>query len=96
MDSCLQSGSHAETVRFGSFEEHTRGIGSKLMVGMGYVKGAALGRHPGGQLHPIQVSTATLLHSMVASKQHLLPNLILKWQMSLSRFGRNLQTPCCR
>lgn len=48
-------GTQSQTAIFSPWEEHTRGMASKLMVGMGYVKGACLGRKAGGQLHPIQV-----------------------------------------
>ena len=38
----------------GSFEKHTRGIGSKLMFKMGY-EGKALGKHVEGMINPILV-----------------------------------------
>ena len=57
----LQGGVQTETVTFGSWEGHTRGIGSKLMIGMGYVKGAALGQQAGAIKEPVQVSPTVLL-----------------------------------
>lgn len=41
------------TSLFGSWEAHTRGIGSKLMVKMGYEFGKGLGRNAEGQVEPV-------------------------------------------
>ena len=53
----FQAGPQTQTQVFGNWEGHTRGIGSKLMVNMGYVKGAALGSREGALLDPIQVAS---------------------------------------
>ena len=57
-----------ETEVFGSWEGNTRGIASKLMVNMGFLKGGALGKRKQGQLHPIQV--AHTLYSGAAERDN--------------------------
>lgn len=39
----------------GSFEKHTRGIGSKLKLKMGYQECECLGKHTQGMVDPISV-----------------------------------------
>jgi len=38
----------------GSFEKHTRGVGSKLMIKMGY-EGKGLGKHAQGMIEPLSI-----------------------------------------
>ncbi|KAG8200388.1 hypothetical protein JTE90_028566 [Oedothorax gibbosus] len=42
------------TSPIGSWEQHTKGIGSKLMAKMGYVWGQGLGKHSDGRLDPVE------------------------------------------
>lgn len=51
----VQAGPQTDTVHFATWEEHTRGVGSKLMAAMGYRKGAGLGARIKGSAAPIEV-----------------------------------------
>ena len=53
------AGPQTDTAHFASWEEGTRGIGSKLLASMGYVKGAGLGRNQAGTANPLAVGRAS-------------------------------------
>merc|ERR1719220_2652992 len=40
--------------RLGGWEEHTRGVGSRLMLAMGWQAGSGLGRSGGGRVDPVE------------------------------------------
>ncbi|XP_058802705.1 zinc finger CCCH-type with G patch domain-containing protein [Phymastichus coffea] len=45
---------NAPTQRLGDWEQHTRGIGSKLMAQMGYIVGTGLGKKSDGRIDPVE------------------------------------------
>ncbi|XP_071331565.1 zinc finger CCCH-type with G patch domain-containing protein [Trachinotus anak] len=53
MDSAVESTVMLNTANFGGWEAHTRGIGSKLMVKMGYEYGKGLGKMQEGRVEPV-------------------------------------------
>ncbi|XP_044208630.1 zinc finger CCCH-type with G patch domain-containing protein [Thunnus albacares] len=53
MDSAVESIVTLNTSHFGGWEAHTRGIGSKLMMKMGYEYGKGLGKMQEGRVEPV-------------------------------------------
>ena len=52
------AGPQTDTAHFAQWEGATRGIGSKLLAGMGYVKGGGLGQNQRGMANPLAVCFA--------------------------------------
>ncbi|KAK9813258.1 hypothetical protein WJX72_011523 [[Myrmecia] bisecta] len=50
-----EAGPQTDTAHFAAWETHTRGIGSKLLAGMGYIRGNGLGRAGRGVVAPLEV-----------------------------------------
>ncbi|XP_059188287.1 zinc finger CCCH-type with G patch domain-containing protein [Centropristis striata] len=53
MDSAVESTETSNRENFGGWEAHTRGIGSKLMLKMGYEYGKGLGKLQEGRIEPV-------------------------------------------
>ncbi|XP_040009556.1 zinc finger CCCH-type with G patch domain-containing protein [Xiphias gladius] len=53
MDPAVESTVTLNTANFGGWEAHTRGIGSKLMLKMGYEYGKGLGKMQEGRVEPV-------------------------------------------
>ncbi|KAF3696568.1 Zinc finger CCCH-type with G patch domain-containing protein [Channa argus] len=75
MDSAEQSSAMLNNSCFGGWEAHTRGIGSKLMLKMGYEYGKGLGKMQEGRVEPIM--------AVVLPKHKSLDHCIMSTQRSL-------------
>ncbi|CAK9179464.1 unnamed protein product [Ilex paraguariensis] len=54
-DSCLENKDESGSLKYGAFELHTTGFGSKIMAKMGFIEGKGLGKDGQGISEPIQV-----------------------------------------
>ncbi|CDP10517.1 unnamed protein product [Coffea canephora] len=54
-DNCEEKKHASSSIKYGAFELHTRGFGSKMMARMGYVEGCGLGKDGQGMAEPIEV-----------------------------------------
>lgn len=51
-----KTSSKSSSSKFGAFEVHTKGFGSKMMAKMGFVEGTGLGKDGQGMVQPIEVA----------------------------------------
>lgn len=63
----------------GNWERHTRGIGSKLMMQMGYVIGTGLGKRSDGRIEPVEAQVLPARKSLGLFKFLRLCNTLLIW-----------------
>lgn len=63
-DILIQKSLEGSALMMGEWEQHTRGIGSKLMLAMGYVPGTGLGAASDGRVQPVEARVVPLGKSL--------------------------------